>query len=145
MSTTTKLNVAKAADDFLDSICEGFNGVSIDSAQKECCWHEEYAIFLLYWDLCGIDDGDTQYHSFDWDKLRADFDVYLRNHFPGCDIRVSCQGCEYEICGPGYKEFYKKHMDRLEELECTLKKSCHWVYHPEKAGEAQMEKRKAYL
>lgn len=111
------MNVAEQANKFLDFVKDGLNGIQVIDLRKECTWHEQYAIFILQFDTYG--DGDLPpYHEFNLHQFEQDLDKCMKSFFPDCEINYSSGCFEYEIIGPKYLTFAKKHADALEEFEC---------------------------
>lgn len=129
-------NVAEKASEVFDKIYkDGWNGINVMDGEKECCWHEQYAIFILQFDTdfgsWFNDAEDNEYvrpARFDNYRFSKDFLKYLHKEFPGCKINVSVNDTEFEICGPKCSEFFDKHRDTLEDIEDTRPDGGHWVF-----------------
>lgn len=131
---TSPINVAEKAAKVFDKIYkEGWNGINVMDGEKESCWHEQYAIFVLQFDTDFSswfnDAEDNKYVEparFDEHRFNKEFLDYLKKEFPGCKINVSYQNKEFEIIGPQYDAFYNKYFDDLEAGE--MLNNGHWVF-----------------
>ncbi len=117
------MNIAESISKLLDKLSREnyFNGVYIEHIDKECTWHEQYAIFTIEFDIySSFRDEDNQYTEviFDERKLYKDFEALLRKTVGQCEIKHYSSCNEWEIMGPKCKEFFKEHEDALEELAC---------------------------
>jgi hypothetical protein len=119
-----KLDVARAADDFLKNLerDKKLFGVDILKIRRECTWNEEYAIFVLQFDtnpdfnLNPRLDNDYIEYGFDENKFYKDVVCHLNKIFPSCTINHNKHCHEFEIEGPRCKKYFKKHRDELEDF-----------------------------
>lgn len=127
----TSINVAEQAQEFILGILRsGFGGLQPLTIVKESKWHEQYAIFILKFDIPIMDVPDCEYcvNEFDHDGFYSDLLEHVKKSFPRCKVTFNEGTHEYEILGPRFKSFYKKHADKLEDLEMEV--SGHAVFKP---------------
>jgi hypothetical protein len=83
------INVAETMRKILPELKKGFDGVTFNELRPECedQWNEGYAILegLHYY-------AEGEY--FDHDRLKADFEKKVRDHFPGCTITFYWNGAQ---------------------------------------------------
>lgn len=119
-------NIAKAVQYFLNDIEEfGFGDICMDF-ERECIWHKEYAIFV--YDI--VDENPY----FDEESFIEEFIQDLKKTLPeGSQVIIYYLCNEIEVLGPNHDEFYKKHMDKLEEM-CIKHDGHHSIYMGEANG-----------
>lgn len=99
------MNVAKVADEFLTKLEESAKTRKYYiEVERECVWHESYAVFQLRLTWAG-DERATQ--------------ELVRKTFPGCKVTYRSGCYEYEVEGPGCREYFKKHAEEIEKLSET--------------------------
>lgn len=91
------LNIGEQMTKVLLDLRRGVNDMEVPDLHPECEeeWGPDYAIVQgLYYDY---DLGDTEYHVFDHDKFREDYEDKVRSLFPDCIVKMYWQSQEIEV------------------------------------------------
>lgn len=113
------MNVANQANAFLKEIRKsGFGGLKVLRIEKESIWHEQYAIFMLEFNIPIIDAPHCEYctSEFQYEEFYDDLLEKIKTEFSGCEVTFNKYTHEYEILGPFHKEYYFAHQEALEEM-----------------------------
>ncbi len=118
------INVAEVASKLLEELDTDFNNVPILNIHPQCIWHEQYATFIWeldsYFELDDFYDNNYVTVEINTEAILADQKALLKEKFPGCEILVHCDGTEFEVIGPHYKEWSTKHGEELENFDLSL-------------------------